>query len=26
VEVIDKDANSIGFITEKELAQSLTKN
>ena len=25
VEVIDKDANSIGFITEKELAQSLTK-
>lgn len=26
VEVIDKDGNTSGFITEKELAQSLTKN
>ena len=26
VEVIDKDGNTSGYITEKELAQSLTKN
>ena len=26
VEVIDKDSNTSGYITEKELAQSLTKN
>ncbi|MCH2282879.1 MAG: hypothetical protein MK404_07245 [SAR324 cluster bacterium] len=25
VEVIDKDGNTMGFITEKELAQSLSK-
>ena len=25
VEVIDKDGNNMGFITEKELAQSLSK-
>ena len=26
VEVVDKDGNTMGFITEKELAQSLSKN
>ena len=26
VEVIDKEGDTFGYITEKELAQSLTKN